>query len=287
MVTKIVLQWRDRWDAIQTRALEYPTIAAIAFVLSVVLGVQGFFYGEAPWTVIKNWVVWGMPLMTAANVANGALLLLAILSALTVLSAYSRQKTTALETKIELINVRQDLTGRLEIATSQGALWQAKFDVVELERDDALSEVERLKNEALAFPQQLAIYKHEAHQANRRWSAIAFQQLVMRAERENWTVSVTIRWVEKEDTNLADGIAAVFNELAPNWPITKDRDSGSELRQSGDARIVFESVTRDLAATTSFCFSTAKWAGEPTTWSQTEEPNLLVTIYPKLENTNG
>lgn len=117
------------------------------------------------------------------------------------------------QSKTELVAVQ----ARLKLA-------EAKFELAEAERCEARNESARLLDKARWRAGQMSEMRDQLHEPNRAWSSIAFQQLVIFAEGQQWKPTATLRWIQAEDTELVDQMEAYFNQLAPSWPVSKQRD---------------------------------------------------------------
>lgn len=210
--------------------------------------------------------------MTAANVFTAIVFALALASGLALLLGYYQQRIAALEADKARRSIERD-----------AAVLRLQVEVMGHDKEGLKTQVTQLEGQVADFPRQLEYYRHEAHEANRAFASIAFQERVGKMERDGVpNPTVTLYWIEAEDTPLVDQLAAYFKELAPNWPVKKHRDPGSEARQGSGRRIVFHSTNEELARHMAYCFNRSDWAGEYVEWTdKAADSNLSIWIFPR------
>jgi hypothetical protein len=218
MVTNSILSLRDRCEAAKRRVLEHRRVAAITFVVGVYLGVRGFFYGDAPWTVIKLWFDWGLPRMTAANVGIFVSVAVAAVSAWVLLTGYYEQQARAMDRDRDcnLLSKQADDSKQL-------------LRLSEMERDEARAKVIQLEQEAADVPLRLRQLRGELEESEKSRSQLALENLSLLTTKHQWSISIVIKFLDYADREMAEQLKKYLERVEPSWKVRPRYHSGDDL----------------------------------------------------------
>jgi len=232
------------------------------------------------WTAFRSGVDWAWPFMTMqAMIAVSLFMVWAFLAGALVIGYYE-ERTKALE-------VGRDC----DVLIKRAAELRMRQEVAESERDALKAKVVELQQQQQAFPIQIENWRAEVHEAMRGQAHAEMEKLTLIAEKHEWNVELTIRFIDYEDRKLADEIEKFIHNFA-TWKVTKLNVSGDTIRPVFDSsRIELTGKNTHLTGVLALVLSRSRHFGGPVQnvrgHEDPEPENAVVTIFPRGKKTEA
>jgi hypothetical protein len=265
---RIAKQYRTAKDAV----LRHKLVSAVVSVGAVGLFWWGLFIPEPPGLALYSALAQALPMITPGVAVSVAGLVAWLVLAFWMLGdvASSRLALADERNKVRRLEVDNESL-RLDVE-----LYRTASAAASMERDN-------LREAAAGHDAHVEQLRYELGESYKHLAQWDFKDLVRVSEEEAWGVSVTLRFIEFEDAKTIDLIENILQKHAPKWPVTKERNDGSNLRQpDGVERLLFESKNTHLAGNTSACMG--RLVGVRSSYRERDDARLLVTLFPKRKD---